>query len=116
MGTRNPSRAQGKSIQDIKIENYSLVFESIRSSSGISRVDLARSTKLTPSTITNIVKGLVSAGLVVEDGLGTSSGGRRPSILRINNPLVAGDRLFCGLIISLGMQWVSPSPVRGYRV
>src|SRR3989304_5725849 len=85
MGTRNPSRAQGKSIQDIKIENYSLVFESIRSSSGISRVDLARSTALTPSTITNIVKGLVSAGLVVEDGLGTSSGGRRPAKLRIND-------------------------------
>ena len=101
MGTRYTSRAQGKSIQDIKIENYSLVFESIRSSSGISRVDLARSTNLTPSTITNIVKGLVSAGLVVEDGLGTSSGGRRPAILRIN------DLFGYAVGISLTRSWIS---------
>jgi predicted NBD/HSP70 family sugar kinase len=101
MGIYNPGRAQGKSIQDIKIENYLLVFESIRSNKGISRADLARSTSLTPSTITNIVKELVNTGLVIEDGYAKSSGGRKPAKLRIN------DLFGYAVGISLTRSWIS---------
>ncbi len=75
---------QGRNIQDVKLDNRSLVFEHIRSSGGISRVELARRTGLTPSTVTNIVKELIRIGLIKEGGLLPSSGGRRPSRLQIN--------------------------------
>jgi glucokinase-like ROK family protein len=101
MGGRYPTHSQGKSIQDIKTENYSLVFESIRSRGESSRVDLARATNLTASTITNIVKELVNAGLVVELGPGISVGGRRPTILKIN------DRFGYAVGISLTRSWIS---------
>jgi N-acetylglucosamine repressor len=75
---------QGRNIQDVKLDNRSLVFERIRSSGGVSRAELARRTGLTPSTVTNIVKELIRMGLIKESGLLPSSGGRRPSRLQIN--------------------------------
>ena len=84
MASHFAGHLQGKSLQDVKLENRSLLFESIRSMGEVSRADLARSTGLTPSTVTNIVNELMSLGLVIEDGVGTSSGGRRPVMLKVN--------------------------------
>jgi len=95
------SRSQGRNIQDIKLENRSFVFERIRSSGGISRAELARQIKLTPSTVTNIVKELIGMGLISEGEFLESSGGRRPTLLRINAK--------CGFIVGvyLARSWIS---------
>jgi hypothetical protein len=63
MNLRYPGRAPVKSIHEIKIENFSLVFESNGSPSRISRVKLARSTILTSATITNSEKNLIAENL-----------------------------------------------------
>ncbi|WP_338780816.1 ROK family transcriptional regulator [Metabacillus sp. FJAT-52054] len=80
------------SFQLMKSLNRSLILNIIRSTGGISRAEIAKKTKLTPPTVTNIASELLNDGLVVEGQQGPSSGGRKPIILRINsrNFFVAG--------------------------
>lgn len=59
----------------------------IRRQGPISRVEIAKMTGLTPPTVTNITTKLLDLGLIVEDSIGESSGGRRPLLLKINNLL-----------------------------
>lgn len=59
----------------------------IRRQGPISRVEIAKMTGLTPPTVTNITTKLLELGLIVEDSIGESSGGRRPLLLKINNLL-----------------------------
>ncbi len=59
----------------------------IRRQGPISRVKIAKITGLTPPTVTNITTKLLELGLIVEDSIGESSGGRRPLLLKINNLL-----------------------------
>lgn len=59
----------------------------IRRQGPISRIQIAKMTGLTPPTVTNITKKLLELGLIVEDRVGESSGGRRPLLLKINNLL-----------------------------
>jgi predicted NBD/HSP70 family sugar kinase len=91
----------GKSIQDVKLENRSLIFEGIRASDEISRADLARATGLTAATISNIVNELIDTGLITEAGLGNSTGGRPPALLKVNSHFgyVLG--------VSLTRSWIS---------
>jgi predicted NBD/HSP70 family sugar kinase len=51
----------------------------------ISRADIARSTELSRSTVSEIVSGLLATGLVAETGTGPSRGGRRPIVLRFQD-------------------------------
>jgi predicted NBD/HSP70 family sugar kinase len=62
----------------------SLILDLIRSSRIVSRVELAERSGLTGTTITRIVKRLIDDGLVVETGLGDSTGGKRPTLLELN--------------------------------
>ncbi|MGD6818035.1 ROK family transcriptional regulator [Metabacillus sp. 84] len=73
------------SFQLMKSLNKSLILNTIRSTGGISRAEIAKKTKLTPPTVTNIANELLRAGLVVEGKQGPSSGGRKPIILKINS-------------------------------
>ncbi|WP_420469372.1 ROK family transcriptional regulator, partial [Bacillus licheniformis] len=50
----------------------------------ISRAEIAKETKITPPTVSSIVKELIGQGLVKESTLGHSSGGRKPTMLHIN--------------------------------
>lgn len=59
----------------------------IRRQGPMSRVEIAKMTGLTPPTVTNITTKLLELGLIVEDSIGESSGGRRPLLLKINNLL-----------------------------
>jgi N-acetylglucosamine repressor len=61
----------------------------IRRQGPISRVEIAKMTGLTPPTVTNITTKLLKLGLIVEDRIGESSGGRRPLLLKFNNLLAA---------------------------
>lgn len=64
--------------------NLSLVLNTIWENEPISRRDLAKLTGLTPSSITNIIKRLMQDGVLLETGVGESSGGRKPVMLHIN--------------------------------
>lgn len=48
-------------------------------------MELARDLGVTPATVTYAVKRLLAAGLVVETGHARSTGGKRASLLRLNN-------------------------------
>jgi len=66
--------------------NRNIVLNMIYQAGNISRVEIAKRTKLSQSTVTGIVSVLQEKGQVVEVGMGesTRSGGRRPTFLTIN--------------------------------
>lgn len=69
----------------MKSVNRSIILNRIRTESPISRAQIAKDTKLTPPTVSSNVKALIEQGLVVESVLGESQGGRKPTMLLINN-------------------------------
>ncbi|MED1564190.1 ROK family transcriptional regulator [Alkalihalobacillus alcalophilus ATCC 27647 = CGMCC 1.3604] len=79
------SRIQTGSFQGMKLLNKSTILNTIRLHSPISRAEIAKKTKLTPATVTNIVTELINENLVCESKVGTSQGGRKPILLTINN-------------------------------
>lgn len=76
---------QTGSFHWMKSINKSTILNVIRLHGPISRAEIAKKTKLTPPTVTNIVGELLESRLVVESELGESSGGRKPILLRINS-------------------------------
>ena len=62
-----------------------LILETIRRSKSISRTDISKITQLNIVTVSNYVADFIDRGLVVEKGLDVSSGGRRPTIIQLNN-------------------------------
>ncbi len=61
--------------------NRKIVLETLLNCAPLSRVDIARATTLSPSTVTNAVSALMGEGLVQEIGAGTSTAVGRPPIL-----------------------------------
>ncbi len=75
---------QRGTFQLMKSVNKSIILNKIRTSEPISRAQIAKETRLTPPTVSSIVKELMEQGLVRESTLGHSSGGRKPTMLHIN--------------------------------
>ena len=73
------------SFQRMKSTNLSIVLNLIREKGPISRADIAKLTKLTPPTISNLTKELLVEERIVEQSLGESSGGRKPTLLTLNS-------------------------------
>ncbi|MFD9002359.1 ROK family transcriptional regulator [Streptomyces sp. NPDC059582] len=62
-----------------------MVLDQIQLADGISRVEIAQRTGLTPQTVSGIVRRLLDEGIVREDGASRGSGGGKPrTTLRIN--------------------------------
>ncbi|MFN7252637.1 MAG: ROK family protein [Anaerobacillus sp.] len=72
------------SFQLMKSINRTLILNTIRKENLISRAEIAKKTKLTPPTVTNLVNELLEANLVKESEMGISKGGRKPILLSIN--------------------------------
>jgi len=72
--------ARSSTIRDI---NRQFVLNYIRDREPISRAEIARSTELQRSTVSTIVEELKEGGLIEEIGAGASTGGRRPTLLRL---------------------------------
>jgi predicted NBD/HSP70 family sugar kinase len=72
--------ARAGTIRDI---NRQIVLNYVREKEPISRADIARETALQRSTISTIIDALQADGLIEEIGAGESTGGRRPTLLRI---------------------------------
>ncbi|MGR6917063.1 ROK family transcriptional regulator [[Actinomadura] parvosata] len=75
---------QGTNLPKVGSYNRAVVLEAIAASDGISRVQIAAVTGLTPQTVSVIVRRLLEEGLVVEDGSAPSSGGKPRTILRVD--------------------------------
>ncbi|WP_449354258.1 ROK family transcriptional regulator [Virgibacillus natechei] len=76
---------QRGTFQLMKSVNKSNILNKIRKSEPISRAQIAKETKLTPPTVSSIVKELLEQGMIKESNLGDSKGGRKPTMLLINN-------------------------------
>ncbi|MGV2623135.1 UNVERIFIED_CONTAM: ROK family transcriptional regulator [Halobacillus marinus] len=72
------------SFQLMKSINRSIILNMIREHGPISRADIAKQTRLTPPTVSNIVKELIQTKFVIETTQGESKGGRKPTLLAIN--------------------------------
>ncbi|MGG0718746.1 ROK family transcriptional regulator [Robertmurraya massiliosenegalensis] len=72
----------------VKQENKTLVLNTIKQLSPISRAEIANLTGLNKGTVSSLVSELIEEQLIYESGPGESSGGRRPVMLLFNQ--VAG--------------------------
>ena len=79
--------------QQTKEHNRDLVLKTIFDNETISRAEIARLTRLTRTTVSNIVSSLLEQGLVEEIGLGESLGGKAPVLLS----LIADARYLIGI-------------------
>ena len=75
---------QRGTFQLMKSVNKSIVLNKIRMDGPISRAQIAKETSITPPTVSSIVKELIQEDVVVEKALGVSQGGRKPTLLHIN--------------------------------
>lgn len=92
--TQYPTMRPDKAThQQTKIHNRDLVLKTIFDHDTISRAEVARLTKLTRATVSDIVANLISEGLVEEVGYGASIGGKSPILLS----LVPDSRYMIGL-------------------
>ncbi|ANU11898.1 hypothetical protein A1A1_18112 [Planococcus antarcticus DSM 14505] len=73
------------SFKWMKSMNKSIILNKIRRDGPISRAQIARETKLTPPTVSSNVKELMEEKIVEESDIGHSQGGRKPTMLIINN-------------------------------
>jgi predicted NBD/HSP70 family sugar kinase len=64
--------------------NQRLLLQGIFDEGPISRADLARSTGLGRATVSDITANLIVEGLVVESGLGASTGGKPPTLVELD--------------------------------
>src|ERR1700689_2711133 len=69
--------------------NRDIVLELIRTSQPISRADLARRSGLQRSTVSQIVEQLIRENWVREGSIATAPRGRRPTLIGLNEELVA---------------------------
>src|SRR5882757_74541 len=77
------------SSETARIINRDIVLELIRASQPISRADLARSSGLGRSTMSQIVEQLIGENWVREGAMGSLPRGRRPTMVGLNEDLVA---------------------------
>ncbi len=81
--------ARPNTIRDI---NKQIVLNYVRDRTPISRADIARETALQRSTVSAIVEDLQLDGLIEEIGTGNSTGGRKPTLLKLKTgiPMAVG--------------------------
>lgn len=81
--------ARTNTIRDI---NKQIVLTYVRDRAPISRAEIARQTELQRSTVSAIVDNLQFDGLIEEIGTGDSTGGRKPTLLKIRTgiPVAVG--------------------------
>lgn len=88
-------KAQAARLNTIRDINRQIVLNYVREREPISRAEIARETALQRSTISAIVEDLKTEGLIEEVGEGESTGGRRPTLLKLRavGPIALGVSL-----------------------
>jgi glucokinase-like ROK family protein len=93
--------------EQIKHHNNRLVLRTIFNHEHISRADIARKTRLTRTTVSDVVNDLINDGLVEEIGYGPSAGGSPPMLIHVvdNSRQIIGIDLanseFNGVLMNL---------------
>jgi predicted NBD/HSP70 family sugar kinase len=103
---RKTQAARLNTIRDI---NRQIVLNYVREREPISRAEIARETDLQRSTISAIVEALTAEGLVEEVGEGESTGGRRPTLLKLR----AKEAIAIGVAITPTCTMVATSDLAG---
>jgi predicted NBD/HSP70 family sugar kinase len=103
---RKTQAARLNTIRDI---NRQIVLNYIREREPISRAEIARESDLQRSTISAIVEALAAEGLVEEVGEGESTGGRRPTLLRLRTK----EAIAIGVAITPTCTTVATSDLAG---
>lgn len=94
-------------LRETREHNERLVLATIYDGGPLSRAEVARQTKLTRTTVSAVVDGLLESGLVREVGRGPSTGGKAPILLAIPDTarlligVDLGDRSFVAATVSL---------------
>ncbi|PFO09323.1 transcriptional regulator [Bacillus sp. AFS076308] len=89
--------------------NRSIILDTIRKHGPISRSDIAKLINISPTTVTSAVNELIHEGVVREDGIGTSNGGRKPVLLRFD----PNTRYVIGVSISNSFIKISEMNLEG---
>jgi predicted NBD/HSP70 family sugar kinase len=90
-----------------RLINQQLVLRALYDQSAVSRADVARLTGLTRTTVSDVVDGLLEAGLLEELGPGQSTGGKAPILLRVPDDarhlvgIEVGDSRLTGATVNL---------------
>lgn len=71
-------------LQDMKRRNRQLVIEKVLQKGGLSRIEIAQQTELSPSTVSGLVNELLEEGLLKESGVQITTAGRSRKELAIN--------------------------------
>lgn len=98
--------ARHNTIRDI---NRQIVLNYVRVRSPISRADIARETSLQRSTVSAIVDELQTDGFIEEIGMGDSTGGRKPTMLKLKT----GDPVAIGVDVSPRITTVAIADLAG---
>ena len=69
-------------LSDHEKKNFSIL-ELIRRNGPITRADISKTTDLNIVTVSNYINTYISEGLVVEGGMEASSGGRKPTLVKL---------------------------------
>jgi predicted NBD/HSP70 family sugar kinase len=84
----------------VKVNNKTLVLNTIKENLPLSRADISEKLGLTKGTISSLVKELLDEQLCYESGPGISSGGRRPILLNFN------EKAGFSIGIDLGVNYI----------
>lgn len=74
---------QTEMLSDYEKRNFSIL-EFIRRNGPITRADISKITDLNIVTVSNYINTYLNEGLVLESGMEASSGGRKPSLVKLN--------------------------------
>lgn len=74
-----------RSQKDVKQNNLSLVLNTIIKYEPLSRADIVSITGISKPTVSNLVEELLQRKAIIEIGMGTSRGGRKPVLIRFNS-------------------------------
>ncbi len=102
-------KAQAARLNTIRDINRQIVLNYVREREPISRAEIARETDLQKSTISAIVEDLKAGGLIEEVGEGESTGGRRPTLLKLR----AAEAIALGVAITPTCTTVATSDLAG---
>ena len=102
-------KTQAARLNTIRDINRQIVLNYVREREPISRAEIARETDLQRSTISAIVDALTAEGLVEEVGEGESTGGRRPTLLRLRTK----EAIAVGVAITPTSTTVATSDLAG---
>ena len=95
--------------QQTKEHNRNLVLKTIFDCESISRAEIARTTSLTRTTVSDIVSDLIDENLVIEIGVGSSIGGKSPILLS----LAEDSRFLIGLDLAYNQFYGAIINLRG---